>query len=119
MSGTVNEGRIQVGELKLDSRHYAIDARGRLAFDGETELEGTLVLTPEASRSLLSGSGVLEALAGSDDQVRIPIAVRGVYPELRSLPSKDYLADAAARAVRLPGRDRAASFLRRLLGGED
>lgn len=119
LSGTVNEGRIQIGELKLDSRQYAIDARGRLAFDGETELEGTLVLTPEASRSLLSGSGVLEALAGSDDQVRIPIAVRGVYPELRSLPSKDYLADAAARAVRLPGRDRAASFLRRLLGGDD
>ncbi len=119
VSGTVNEGRIQIGELKLDSRHYAIDARGRLAFDGDTDLEGELVLTQEASRSLLSGAGVLEALAGSDDQVRIPIAVRGVYPDLRSLPSKDYLADAAARAVRLPGRDRAASFLRRLLGGED
>jgi hypothetical protein len=119
VSGTVNEGRIQVGELKLDSPQYAIDARGRLAFDGDTDLEGTLVLTQEASRSLLSGAGVLEALAGSDEQVRIPIAVRGVYPDLRSLPSKDYLADAAARAVRLPGRDRAASFLRRLLGGED
>jgi hypothetical protein len=118
VAGTVNEGRIQVGELKLDSRYYAIDAHGRLAFDGETELDGTLVLTPEASRSLLSGAGVLEALAGSDEQVRIPIAVRGVYPELRSRPSKDYLADAAARAVRLPGRDRAASFLRRLLGGD-
>lgn len=119
VSGTVNEGTIQVSELRLDSRQYAIDARGRLAFDGETELEGTLALTLEASRSLLSGSGVLEALAGSDEQVRIPIAVRGVYPDLRSLPSKDYLAAAAARAVRLPGRDRAASFLRRLLGGED
>ena len=119
VSGTVNEGRLQVGELRLDSRHYAIDAHGRLAFDGETELEGTLILTPETSRSLLSGAGVLEALAGNDEQVRIPIAVRGVYPDLRSLPSKDYLADAAARAVRVPGRDRAASFLRRLLGGDD
>lgn len=119
VSGTVNEGRVQIGELRLDSRDYAIDARGRLAFDGETSLEGDLVLTTEASRSLLSGSGVLEALAGSDEQVRIPIAVHGVYPDLRSRPSKDYLADAAARAVRLPGRDRAASFLRRLLGGED
>lgn len=119
VSGTVNEGRIQVGELRLDARDYAIDARGRLAFDGDTNLDGNLVLTKEASRSLLSGAGVLETLAGNDDQVRIPIAVHGVYPELRSHPSKDYLADAAARAVRLPGRDRAASFLRRLLGGDD
>jgi hypothetical protein len=116
VSGTINEGRVQIGELRLDSRQYAIDARGRLSFDGETDLEGTLVLTADASRSLLSGSGVLQALAGSDEQVRIPIAVHGTYPELRSRPSKDYLADAAARAIRLPGRDRAASFLRRLLG---
>lgn len=119
VSGTVNEGKVQVGELRLDSRQYAIDARGRLAFDGATDLEGTLVLTPEASRSLLSGSGILQALAGNDEQVRIPIAVHGTYPELRSRPSKDFLADAAARAIRLPGRDRAASFLRRLLGRED
>ena len=119
VSGTVNEGKVQVGELRLDSRQYAIDARGRLAFDGETDLEGTLVLTPEASRSLLSGSGVLQALAGNDEQVRIPISVHGSYPDLRSRPSNDFLADAAARAIRLPGRDRAASFLRRLLGRED
>lgn len=120
VSGTVNEGRIQIGELRLDTRHYVLDARGRLAFDGDTDLEGTLSLTPDASRTLMSGSGgVLQALAGSDDQVRIPIAVHGRYPDLRSAPSSDFLADAAARAVRLPGRDRAASFLRRLLGGSD
>jgi hypothetical protein len=119
VQGTVNEGRIQIGELRLDARDYAIDASGRLAFDGDTVLDGNLVLTQDASRSLLSGSGVLEALAANDDQVRIPIAVRGVYPQLHSRPSKDYLADAAARAVRIPGRDRAASFLRRLLGNDE
>lgn len=119
VAGTVNEGRIQVSELRLDAQHYAIDARGRLAFDGDTDLEGTLVLTPDASRSLLSGAGVLQALAGSDEQVRIPIAVRGTYPDLKSRPSKDYLADAAARMVRVPGHDRAAGFLRRLLGGDE
>lgn len=120
VSGTVNEGRIQIGELRLDTRHYVLDAHGRFAFDGDTDLEGTLSLTPDASRTLMSGSGgVLQALAGSDEQVRIPISVHGRYPDLRSAPSSDFLADAAARAVRLPGHDRAASFLRRLLGGGD
>lgn len=120
VGGTVNDGRIQIGELRLEARHYSLDARGKLAFDGDTDLEGTLSLTPDASRALLSGSGgVLRALAGSDEQVRIPIALRGRYPDLRSAPTGDFLADAAARAVRLPGRDRAASFLRRLLGGDD
>ena len=121
VSGTVNEGRIQIGELRLDARHYALEARGRLAFDGDTDLDGTLSLSRDASRTLLSGAagGVLQALAGSDEQVRIPVAVRGRYPDLRSAPSSDFLADAAARAVRLPGDERAASFLRRLLGGGD
>lgn len=120
VSGTVNDGRLQIGELRLDARHYVLDARGNLAFDGDADLDGTLSLTPDASRALLSGSGgVLQSLAGSDEQVRIPIALRGRYPDLRSAPSGDFLADAAARAVRLPGRDRAASFLRRLLGNGD
>jgi hypothetical protein len=120
VSGTVNEGRIQIGELRLDARHYALEAHGKLAFDGDTNLDGTLSLTPDASRALLSGSGgVLQALAGSDEQVRIPIAVRGRYPDLRSAPSNEFVADAVARAIRLPGHDRAASFLRRLLGGGD
>jgi hypothetical protein len=120
VSGTVNQGRVELGELRLDARDYSIDAHGHLAFDGATDLEGNLVLTKDASRSLLSGTGgVLETLAGDDDQVRIPISVAGVYPDLKSRPSKDFLADAAARAVRLPGHDRAASFLRRLLGGDD
>ena len=116
----MNEGRIQIGELRLDTRHYVLDAHGRFAFDGDTDLEGTLSLTTDASRTLMSGSGgVLQALAGSDEQVRIPISVHGRYPDLRSAPSSDFLADAAARAVRLPGHDRASSFLRRLLGGGD
>jgi hypothetical protein len=120
VNGTVNEGRIQIGELRLDARHYALEAHGKLAFDGDTDLDGTLSLTADASRALLSGSGgVLQALAGSDEQVRIPIAVRGRYPDLKSAPSNDFVADAAARAIRLPGHDRAASFLRRLLGGGD
>ena len=121
VGGTVNEGRIQIGELRLDARHYALDARGRLAFDGDTDLDGTLSLSRDASRALLSGAagGVLQALAGNDDQVRIPVAVRGRYPDLRSAPSSDFLADAAARAIRLPGNERAAGFLRRLLGDGD
>lgn len=119
VGGTVNEGRVQIAELRLDAGIYALEAHGRLAFDGETDLEGTLSLTEDASRKLLSGSGggVLQALAGSDEQVRIPIALRGRYPDLRSAPSSEFLADAAARAIRLPGNERAVGFLRRLLGG--
>jgi hypothetical protein len=120
VSGTVNDGRVQIGELRLDARHYALEAHGKLAFDGDTDLDGTLSLTADASRALMSGSGgVLQALAGSDEQVRIPIAVHGRYPDLKAAPSNDFIADAMARAIRLPGHDRAASFLRRLLGGSD
>jgi hypothetical protein len=116
VSGTVEQGRILIGNLRLESRDYVIDARGRLALDGDTDLKGDLVLSAEASRSLVSGSGVLETLARSGEQIRIPISVRGSYPKLRSRPSNDYLAEATARVVRLPGGDGAASFLRRLLG---
>ncbi|MEW6268874.1 MAG: AsmA-like C-terminal region-containing protein [Thermodesulfobacteriota bacterium] len=116
VEGTVEQGRILIADLRLESRDYTIDARGRLALDGEADLKGHLVLSEDASRSLVSGAGVLEVLARSGEQIRIPISVRGSYPSLRSRPSNDYVAEATARAVKLPGGGGAASFLRRLLG---
>ncbi len=114
--GSIEAGHVAIAELHLRAADYAIDATGRLALDGATDLSGELLLTRQASRSLVSGSGILEALAGGDEQIRIPIAVHGSYPNLRSRPSKEYLAQAAARALRLPSHERAAGFLRRLLG---
>ncbi|HEY8515225.1 MAG TPA: AsmA family protein [Candidatus Binatia bacterium] len=116
VQGAFEQGRILIADLRLESRDYTIDARGRIAFDGETELKGHLVLSESASRSLVSGAGILEVLARSGEQIRIPISVRGHYPKLRSKPSNDYVAEATARAVKLPGGDGAAGFLRRLLG---
>jgi len=117
--GAIAARSLAISDLTLESDHYALDARGQVAFDGQTDLDGTLALTPAAAEALVSDAGVVQILASSNGQVRIPVTVRGTYPRLSSAPTSDFLARAMARAIASPPSEGGGSgdWLRRLLRG--
>jgi hypothetical protein len=116
LRGAVAQGAVAVSELDLESEHYALAARGRIALDGGTDLAGTLTLSPAAADALVSDAGVVQLLASPGGQVRIPVTVRGSYPRLTSAPTSEFVSRLMARAITAPGGDGGGGWLRRLLG---
>jgi hypothetical protein len=116
VAGDFSEGKLRIRALRLTVPEYAVTASGEIAFDGTTQLEGSLDLSPEVSQSLAADGGVLSVLAEPGKPVSIPIAIRGEYPRLVSVPAPAFVSAAVRKAVGETAAEKAADFLRRLLG---
>lgn len=115
--GAVGDGIVSVENLRLDAPDYSLDASGRVAFDGNVQLAGDLVLGPGATRALASLSSIFRALATEKGALRIPVSIGGSYPELTSAPSPAFVSKSIAGSVGTEATGGAEGFLRRLFGG--
>ena len=117
LRGRVARRRVELEEIRLASSDYGLEAHGTVSFDGTADLDGTLALSDDASRSLVSESGVLAILAPPGSPVRIPVEIKGTYPRFASSPTSEYVSRVMARAIAPSGSGSAAEMLRRLFGG--
>jgi len=116
-SGRVGDGAIEVESLRLRSDDYRFDARGRIGFDGATDLDGELEISRPASKAIVSESGLASLLSGSDGLVTIPIVLRGAWPSLSGGPTPDFASRLARRAVGGRDGDDLGGLVKRFLGG--
>jgi len=116
-SGRVGEGQVHLDRFRLVADDYTFDGRGRVGFDGETDLDGRLAISRKASKALVSESGLASLLSGGDGLVTIPVVLRGTWPQVSGAPTGDFLGRLARRAV--GGRDggEIGDLVKRLLGG--
>ena len=117
LRGAISNRTVEVRELSLVSPEYSISASGKVAFDGATDLTGSLALTPEVSEGLLAEAALRGVLAEPGQSVDIPIIIRGDYPRVSSEPTPEFVASALRRAVGQAAGEKAAGFLKRLFGG--
>lgn len=119
VGGTFGGGAAALSRIVLEAPDYSVDATGRVAFDGDVDLDGDLVLGEEATAKLVSVSALLAVLAAPGESLRIPVSIQGTYPELVSAPSPAFVSETVAGSVGAQEDGGAAGFLRRLLGGGD
>lgn len=115
-SGRVDAGALLFDHLRLANPDYSFDARGKIGFDGGTDIQGRLALSGETSRALVADAGLVSLLAGDDGLVTIPIVVRGTYPHLSGAPASDFAARLASRAVGGSGSAGLGDWVKSLLG---
>lgn len=116
VGGSVADGTVDVTAFRLVAPDYSVDTRGRVAFDGNFDLDGELVLGAHATAALASKSGILALLAPAGETIRIPVSIEGVYPELVSAPSQAFVSGALPHAAREQEASTATGFLRQFLG---
>lgn len=116
-SGRVGGSGMDVETLRLRSEDYTFDARGRIGFDGATDLSGRLELSRSASKALVSEAGLASLLSSGDGIVGIPIVVRGTWPQLSGVPTTDFVGRLARRAVGGREGDELGGWMKRFLGG--
>jgi hypothetical protein len=114
--GEIGGQAMDVRTLSLRSPEYTITASGRIAFDGTTDLDGSLVLALSVTQGLVAESSALRLLAEPGKPITIPINVAGVYPRVTSEPAPEFVATAVRRAVGQAAGEKAAGFFKRLLG---
>lgn len=80
--GLVANGNVDIDQMALAARAYHVDAAGRVSFAGEVDLDGRIGLAPEVRQALLPRASLLGLLSSPLQELSVPLAIRGTYPDL-------------------------------------
>jgi hypothetical protein len=106
----IGGGAVQVVELVVAARDFAIEGAGRIGLDGAVNLPTRLVFSEALGADLVERQSELEVLRGASGRIELPLRLRGTLPGIRAEPD----VNAVARAV---GEEKVRDLLGRALGG--
>jgi hypothetical protein len=114
MALDILNGVVRAKDLSLSAEDFSLQAAGQVRLDGAVAADGTIELSADLSRAILSKADALAPFLADGDRVTLPLRFGGTTASPSIAPDLSALAGKAEEAL----RDRAAKELTdRLFGG--
>ena len=111
----IGNGWINLQNTKLISPLFDFESSGKLSFQKEFDLDGTMTLSKPLSAAIVAKSKDADKLLNADGRLVIPLSLRGTYPALIVYPNMKKLLELGAGKVL---QEKAGKLLDGLLGGK-
>lgn len=89
---TIENGQILVKDAVLEADEFVFKGRLQAGFDGAYALEGSFLIPPELSASMVGAVDQLQYLLNNDKQIYIPLKVAGRAGEVKFNVDTEYIA---------------------------
>jgi uncharacterized protein involved in outer membrane biogenesis len=90
---TVEDGRLVAKDALLGADEFLFKGQGQVGFDGIYGLEGSFLIPPELSASIVSAVPELQYLLNDENQIYIPLKISGrVAEQLKFNVDAEYIA---------------------------
>ena len=83
---TVGGAALQLQRTLVTSPSFSFDGGGRVGFDSDLDLQGTLRLSSAISNALVSGVRELRVGLDPNGQISVPLTIRGTPPKVVVVP---------------------------------
>ena len=108
------DGVVRAKDLSLSAEDFSLQAAGQVRLDGAVAVDGTIELSADLSRAILSEADGLAPLISDGDRVTLPLRFGGTTASLSIAPDLSALAGKAEKEL----RERAAKELTDRLFGK-
>ncbi len=83
---TIGGAALHLQRTAVSSPTFSFDGGGRVGFDADLDLSGTIRLSPTISRALVSGVRELGVALNSGGEISVPLTIRGTPPKVVVIP---------------------------------
>ncbi len=103
-SARIADRTAHTDDLVMRTGSYTVTGRGRVHFDGRTELTATFVAGPALTADVLDSVKDARWAMNADQRIEVPFQVTGQFPHLRPRPDPAFVARVVGRALEARAR---------------
>lgn len=92
----INNGKVNMNNIKLKTKDYEINGNGVIGLDGNIDMKGVLALSGDLSDDLVEKKDLIKYLKNSSGQVEIPF---NLDESMKPKPDMNYLTSTIQRAA--------------------
>jgi hypothetical protein len=112
----IASGAVTISSLKAVSAAFSLQSSGSLTMDGDLNLSSTMTLSTEISKALGARSKTVRAMLNDQQQLAIPVLIKGRSPSILVTPDVSKLLEGAGGKIL---QEKAGGLLNKALGGKN